>query len=317
MYRVFDFCIECDFPLPGLPPAGGVDPAWRVSLVADDADEKGFEWFHDWKTPSGVVVMSVARRVDDYLLDCMGMARFRIDFQRRVIAARPLEGCQEHTLAHLLLDQVLPRVVCHQGRPVLHASAVILDDGRAVAFAGPSGRGKSTLASAFYRAGYQLITDDCLLLEVQANGVQAVPAYPSLRLWQDSLEALLDADDPDAERLVEMAHYTSKKQLLLSPDRSSLEGSRPPLAALFLLGEPPPGGVNDTIRITPMKGRFSLMALVEDTFALDVVGRHEVSRSFRDMGRLAAALQIYRLDYPRDYETLSRVIDKVSNFVVI
>jgi energy-coupling factor transporter ATP-binding protein EcfA2 len=194
---------------------------------------------------------------------------------------------------------------------------VILDDGRAVAFAGPSGRGKSTLASAFYRAGYQLIADDCLLLEAQADGVQAIPAYPSVRLWQDSLEALLDADDPDAERLVEMAHYTSKKQLLLSPDSSTPEGSRPPLAALFLLGEAPPGGVNETIRIAPVKGLSLLMALIEDSFALDVVDHQEVSRSFRGLGRLAAALQVYRLDYPRNYESLSRVIDKVSNFVVI
>lgn len=316
MYRFFDFCIECDFPLPGLPSGRDSEPAWRVSLADDGFETEGFEWFYDWKLPSGSVVMSAARRGDDYLIDCMGVARFRVEFAAGHIAAWPLEGCQENTLAHLLLDQVMPRVVCHLGRPVVHASAVMLDDGRAVAFAGPSGRGKSTLASAFYRSGCQLIADDCLLLEAKADGVQAIPAYPSLRLWQDSLEALLDDEGVDVGRLAEMAHYTSKKQLLLKPGRGAEESCRPPLAALFLLGEPDPRNETDSVKIEAARGQDALMALIEDTFALDLIDRAAVIRGFEAAGALAASLNMFHLDFPRSYLNLSQTVNKIRNFVL-
>src|SRR5262249_8950886 len=52
------------------------------------------------------------------------------------------------TAHHLLLDQVLPLVLSHTGRLVLHASALDLE-GRGVAFVGSGGVGKSTLAASF------------------------------------------------------------------------------------------------------------------------------------------------------------------------
>jgi hypothetical protein len=316
MYRFFDFCIECDFPLPGLPTDCDESPAWSVTLAEDGLDENGFEWFYEWRSVRDTVLMAVARRGEDYLVDCLGVARFLICFDRRLIMAHPLEGCQQNTLAHLLLDQVLPRVVCHLGRPVLHASAVVLDDGRAIAFAGPSGRGKSTLAMAFYRAGYQLITDDCLLLERHADGVRAIPAYPSLRLWRDSLETLLEDEGPKTGRVVEMAHYTTKKQLLLKSEELAQADSRPQLAALFLLPEPSAEHASSAVRIVPARGNAALMALIEDTFSLDVVDRVAIARSFEVTGRLASVLDFHTLYFPREYQRLSQVIDNIRKFVL-
>jgi hypothetical protein len=305
MYRYFDFCIDCDFALRGPLPCDGGETSWRVRRTAE-IDETGFSWFHDWKSPDGAILMSAARRGEDYLLDCLGEARFRIDFEQNCIEALPRGRCTEQSLAHLLLDQVLPRAVCHAGRTVLHASAVKLEDGRAVAFAGPTGRGKSTLATAFHREGFELITDDCLLLDERNDRVFAIPAYPSLRLWSDSAEELVG----EGQRLVEMAHYSAKKQLLVDSGATAASESGIELAALFLIEPPREQGV----RIKQAGGKSVLMALIEDTFALDVVDRPSVQRAFESAGRLARSLPIFRLGYPRDYRKLSQVIANITKF---
>ena len=51
-----------------------------------------------------------------------------------------------------------------RGTPCLHASAVVVD-GRAVAFLGHSGAGKSTTAASFVHRGYRALTDDVLALD--------------------------------------------------------------------------------------------------------------------------------------------------------
>ena len=172
-------------------------------------------------------------------------------------------------------------------------------------------QGKSTLATAFHRQGFQLLSDDCLLLEQRDGGVQAVPAYPSLRLWPDSVEALLDPGEIAGERMVEMAHYTNKKQLLVETADMVNAGQSFEVSTLFLLDE---AEVEDEIRIELAGGKMALITLIEDTFALDVVGRDAVRRGFELAGQIAVALPVYRLGYPRDYRKLSQVIARLTEF---
>jgi hypothetical protein len=67
----------------------------------------------------------------------------------------------------LVLAQALPLAALLQGVELLHASAVCLDD-RAVAFLGPSGAGKTTVATQLVALGARLLTDD--VLAVTADG---------------------------------------------------------------------------------------------------------------------------------------------------
>jgi hypothetical protein len=60
-----------------------------------------------------------------------------------------------------------------------------------VAFLGESGRGKSTLAASFATEGTRFLTDDGLLLEWVGGHCMIVPSHPSIRLWEDSQEALI------------------------------------------------------------------------------------------------------------------------------
>ncbi|HET6448467.1 MAG TPA: hypothetical protein VFG31_05090 [Conexibacter sp.] len=89
----------------------------------------------------------------------------------------------------LLLDQALPFAACAAGLECLHASAVACN-GRAIALAGVSGTGKSTLAHALARRGAEPLADDVLALETDADGgLLAHAALPRRRL-QARLETL-------------------------------------------------------------------------------------------------------------------------------
>lgn len=312
LLRFFDFCVSSEIPLPGLPECEGEPPAWHIDTPCDDLDEEGFEWFHSWTSPDGQELMKSARKGSDYLLECLGLARFRIDFTAQRITPQALAGCEENSLVHLLMDQVLPRAACHQGRLVMHASAVRLKDGRIIAFSGPSGRGKSTLALAFKRAGHEVITDDCLLLEQRDGHVKAIPAYPSMRLWPDSLAALAGDERLQGVQVSSMAHYTSKKQLRFAPAAMPAAVGRTDLSALYLLAEPGTAGENRPITIEPVFGSTAIMALIEPLFALDVRDRDVMKSNFARVGRMAGAVPIFHLAYPRDFSVLPEVVGRLS-----
>lgn len=69
----------------------------------------------------------------------------------------------------------------------LHASAV-MHDGQIYAFTGPSGEGKSTLASALAKRGMALCSDDVLVLDLSDPAqVFAVPGPERMKLWDDAM----------------------------------------------------------------------------------------------------------------------------------
>jgi hypothetical protein len=121
------------------------------------------------------------------------------------------EGRAPAAWQRLLVAQVLPFAAALRGLEVLHASAVLLEQGLVV-FAGPSRAGKTSLALELCRRGAGFFADDVLALECQGERLVGHPGIPLARLAQAS------ASDPE-------------KQLV------SLPGVRhpAPLAALYLL----------------------------------------------------------------------------------
>lgn len=78
----------------------------------------------------------------------------------------------------------LQNIVC------LHASAVMNNDGHAIAFSGDSGTGKSIIATALMSKGFKLITEDIMPLKKIDNTFLSIPGYPHLRLFKDTFQKL-------------------------------------------------------------------------------------------------------------------------------
>jgi hypothetical protein len=78
----------------------------------------------------------------------------------------------------------------HQRRMLpIHASTVVYKD-KCLVFAGISGSGKSTLAAAVIKAGGSLVADDISVIDFSGEKPAICPAFPMIRIWDDSLKHL-------------------------------------------------------------------------------------------------------------------------------
>lgn len=103
----------------------------------------------------------------------------------------------------VISGELFAAVLRQRGLLVLHGSAVARGD-RAVGFIGHSGWGKSTLAATLVRRGWQLLTDDLLVVSGLADGRSAAPeneraptvvaGHPSMRLAHEAADRVADAD---------------------------------------------------------------------------------------------------------------------------
>ena len=119
----------------------------------------------------------------------------------------------------------------------MHASGVQIGD-EAVALVGRAGAGKSTIAAAFAQCGYPVITDDVFVLKECSDRFFVEPAYATLRLWPDSVEALCGS--PQALPLI--TPNWDKRYLDLRTGPFQFAGSAVPISAIYLLADRQPNG---------------------------------------------------------------------------
>ena len=106
------------------------------------------------------------------------------------ISISPDNGADEDKIRLYILGTCMGAVLMQRKILPLHGSAIVIN-GKAYAFVGHSGHGKSTLASAFLQQGYQLLTDDVIAVTLDHQNIPYVtPAYPQQKLWQESLDTL-------------------------------------------------------------------------------------------------------------------------------
>lgn len=261
------------------------------------------DWIHHWHTASGDISLSLAGIGKGFLLRFPSLADFVIDGDGSHISAWLVPENDEDTLRHLLLDQVLPRVLSHQGRLVLHASAVCVD-GRVLAFVGETGSGKSTLAASLYLSGYRLLTDDGLLIQEEGGCIKALSCYPGLRLWPESVAVLFG----ESVNMKAMASYSPKNRVGLPRNNNN---NQLELAALFVLRNPALGDEAVAVRVSPLSQRDACMELVRNSFQLDVSNHKKLTGLFAAASNVAERLPVFLLSYPRNFSFLPDVHEAI------
>ena len=313
-YRIYNIQFKCDFPLPELLQVTIPDDDCAISvrlLAPVQFDSRGFEMAFEWPNYEGIVVCWCERRDDDYLFVFPGHAKFLLTMNGEISCILHVDSDMQ-MLRHLLLNQIIPRYLATRGYLVLHASAVVLENGYTVAFLGNSGFGKSTLASSFHRNGAKLIDDDSILLEPCGTGVTAIGGYPGIRLFPDSVKAVFN----DGVGFTHYSPYTDKQQLLLQTDSANGLSVSGGLDALFLLFDPSHEDFRDEIFIEPVSGSTAMMAAIHSAFSLDPSDRRIITRNFYDIGQIISdRLNVFSLHYPREHDRLHEVRKAVSDWV--
>ncbi|MBF0285299.1 MAG: hypothetical protein HQL51_12680 [Magnetococcales bacterium] len=208
-----------------------------------------------------------------------------------------------------LLGTVLAILCFKRGLIPLHASCVRLG-GRAVAFVGASGFGKSTLAGAFVRQGVRLLADDVTVLDVTTPGGPLVlPAFPRLKLRLDAARELgLPVEGAErCQRMVEKLHL---------PVEAFFHPQPLPLAAVYHLQGAREESASDAVdRVAPFSNVESVLALHQGLYRMRL-GERLLGRSalFAAAGRLCSAVPGFKLvhrggglgDLPRLAESVAR-----------
>jgi hypothetical protein len=130
------------------------------------------------------------------------------------IVADALPNSEEKGFRFILTGIALGLLFRQRGLYSFHASAVEID-GTAVGFVGVKGMGKSTLAAAFTRKGYNLVTDDLLVVDVKEDYVEALPSFSHLKLLPDALKFALGVDPESVPKID--PRYTKRTYSEASP----------------------------------------------------------------------------------------------------
>ena len=298
-YKYFDFTLASEVPLVELPGTDARAPHFEIRLMGGyPAPLERQEWDWEWSLPSGETFLSVAKVEKGRRLRFPGILDILWVERQRSVELSPVVGIPGEIVRHLILDHVLPRLVSHQGRLVLHAAAVANGE-YVLLLVGRTGAGKSTLGASYIDAGFELLTDDCVLLEAASGGFNAIPAYPGLRLWPDSVTGLRQASGEDTGTV----DHSWKTRL--SIETTSSDWQR--VTGVVVLEEPRQSLDREDITVTPVRGSAAVVELLQHGFLLDPGDRQVIERQFLAVGDLAESLPLFRVTFPHDFSRLIEV----------
>lgn len=209
----------------------------------------------------------------------------------------------EDALTHLL-GPVLAFVLRRLGVLSLHASGVVIG-GRALAFCGASGAGKSTIAAAFAARGHAALADDVVALREVDGVALAYPAADHLRVWDDSARMLIG----EGHALPTLTPTWDKRAFPLDALGYAVARAPAPLGALFLIAD---RTTDDAApRVEPLRAADAFVPLVANTAANYLLTPEMRAEEFALLSRLLARTPVFRLVPHADPARLSRLVEVV------
>jgi hypothetical protein len=184
----------------------------------------------DERTEDGGVLFQIARGECGYRFSGPRYGTATVSPQASRVWGAPGDGGMEDW-QRFLIAQVLPFAAVLRGLEVFHASAVAVD-GRAVAFLGPSGAGKTSIAMALCRLGASFLADDVLAVERDGGRLFGHPGAPVAGVATEEAERLRSRRSLDAGAV--LSSDAREAMVRMKPQRDPA-----PLQAIFVLDRRP------------------------------------------------------------------------------
>jgi hypothetical protein len=259
----------------------------RVSAKIGPADQAA--WCHHQVLDDGSVYLRWS-----------GLFEFLVAHDGKRVSIHCLHGVSREAFHSYLLGPALSFALLKLGIEPLHATTVVAD-GFAVSFMGDCGSGKSSLAAAFLKEGYPVLTDDLQVLSQTPDGLMAHPGPPRIKLFPEIGAALLRT----LVRGVPMGPLTSK--LIVPLDQHQAWTEAVPLRAIYVLTPPATGAQRRKVTIRRLSARQALLVLLRNTFNRVLIDSDRLERQFSWAARLASTVPIKLLSYPRALSALPAV----------
>jgi hypothetical protein len=284
-YVLYGCQVETNRPIPGLMPASSDTVDITVTFEAEPQwqNEPGYLVHQD----DGIVV----RRLEAGYHFAYCDAEFLVSPEGGGVVAAPLQGATLEDTCIYLFGPVMGFVLRLRGMVCLHASTVVIG-GRAVAFCGPGGAGKSTTAAALSQRGYPVLAEDVAALDDHGKAFFVQPGYPRVNLWPASATALCGC----AEALPAITPTWGKRYLSLT-GLAQFHPSAVPLAAVYMIG----GRCHRTTpEIRELSAVDAFMSLVANTYKSDWLDAAMRTLEFDVLRRLVANVPVRLVHPPED-----------------
>ena len=202
-----------------------------------------------------------------------------------------------------LFGNVISLWLERQGVLVLHGASTVVD-GRALAFLGNNGQGKSTLTAGMVQLGYSLLGDGILPVECEGDKFLARPRYPEIRLWPEMAKHFIGHND-----LSQVHPEYSKQRIEVGVDSfGRFCNSVQPLGCLYIPDRRDPLTWGDRVEIEAIPPRNALLELLRYSFLLglpEAIGLGQ--ERFKFLSRLAMQVPVRRVTYPVGMDYVSIV----------
>ena len=209
--------------------------------------------------------------------------------------------------ATYLLGPIMGFLLRWRGVTCLHGSVVAVGD-KCLAILGPSGAGKSTTAAAFAKSGLPILADDVVALLDGSVAFKVQPAYPRLRLWEESVKALFGS--PDSLPLL-TPNWT--KRYLDLVGGVQFHSSPLPLGAIYILGD---RVISETAPLLKtVSDRTALISLLANTYASTLIDKAMRAEEFDLLSRVTTKVPVRQVTPHADPAYLPKLCDLIlDNF---
>ena len=208
-----------------------------------------------------------------------------------IIVAESVTAKQiEYSTITCLASHIAATCLCLQGQIAIHANVIAIA-GRALAFVGDSGKGKSTLTAYCASRGVGFVTDDVLVADERGF---ARPGSPRIKLFSSTADKLgLDTAQETAYKI----HY--------KPESIGATRQTSPafLQCIYFLEES-----SDRIYAELLPPGQAMMELIKNSYHTSVIMQENL-QLFDDYINLIERVVVKKLYYPRSLDRLSEVYD--------
>lgn len=212
------------------------------------------------------------------------------------------DGASWDDIRVFLLSSGMGALLHQRGLLPMHASTIEWNN-QGVMFMGNSGVGKSTLAAACAKQGAAVLADDISLVDTSGRQPQVIPAFPQVKLWEDSLRKLEENHENLQKVRAELGKYWKNI-------RDNFKNEPKPVERAFLLS---PMNKND-FGLKKIQGIEKFNVLKNNTYKFRFISGTGLEKNhFAHISRFANGVELYKLERPTGSFDIQKLVNLIRD----
>ena len=227
-------------------------------------------------------------RKNDLRIKVDGIGIFRVINGREINYSKENKLVKDQDIRNFLLGSSFGGILIQRGFLVLHANALVKEN-KCIICAGKSGSGKSTLAYSLLANGWELISDDLVVID---NDLVVLPGIQRVKLWSDAMHSFgLNVCKYNKVR-------DGLEKYLLSSSKLNIFRGNIKIDSIYLIGKRMNILNKDRIQLIDSE-QLKLIELIKNIYRPRFVkGLGAESSNFKKLSKISKEIKIYSLNLP-------------------